>query len=437
MDRSPRSSVASRFDLPRTVWLLGWVSLATDSATEAIYPLLPFFLTQVLGAGAVSLGVVEGAAEAVNSLLKIWSGRTADCRPAKRPLVLAGYSISSLARPLIAIAQSWTHVFAIRVVDRVGKGIRSAPRDAILATAATPETRGRVFGFHRAMDHAGAVLGPVFATVFLFFYPGQYRTLFSLTIIPGLAAIALILFVREDHPNAATVRGRSQSDSDAHRGEFKSKADARGGPSDTRGGQLPPSLKPRRPADALAEAGQPALPGELRSFLLVLALFTLGNSTDAFLLLKLTDAAGGTQYIPLIWAALHVVKSVSSVIGGGWSDRVGRRGVIATGWLVYAAVYIGFAVSSTLPALLAWFMVYGLYFGLTEGTEKALVADLAPASARGYAFGLYNAVLGIGALLASVLFGLLWTAFGSAVAFGTGAALALAATAWLFASVRR
>ncbi|MFN7914269.1 MAG: MFS transporter [Vicinamibacterales bacterium] len=404
MDRSLRSNAGNRLlDLPRTVWLLGWVSLATDSATEAIYPLLPFFLTQVLGAGAISLGVVEGAAEAVNSLLKVWSGRTADRRPAKRPLVLAGYSISSLARPLIALAQSWTHVFAIRVVDRVGKGIRSAPRDAILAATATPETRGRVFGFHRAMDHAGAVLGPILATAFLYFYPDRYRTLFALTLIPGLIAIALILFVRE----------HARGDKPAERGvRLQADHDSPSGP-------------------------QARLPAELKSFLLVLTLFTLGNSTDAFLLLKLTDAAGGTRYIPLIWAALHVVKSVSSVLGGGWSDRVGRRGVIASGWLVYAAVYTGFALSSSLPALLAWFMVYGLYFGLTEGTEKALVADLAPASARGYAFGLYNAVLGVGALLASVLFGLLWNAFGPAIAFGTGAALALAATVWLFATVRR
>ena len=432
MDRSPRSNVANGlFDLPRAVWLLGWVSLATDSATEAIYPLLPFFLTQVLGAGAVSLGVVEGAAEAVNSLLKVWSGRTADRRPAKRPLVLAGYSISSLARPLIAIAQSWLHVFAIRVVDRVGKGIRSAPRDAILAATATPETRGRVFGFHRAMDHAGAVLGPLLATVFLFFYPGQYRTLFALTIIPGLIAIALILFVREEHARGAHLRadaesagGQTQSDTDSRGGHLQADTDSRG-------------VHLQVDPDARRDPLQPTLPRELTSFLLVLTLFTLGNSTDAFLLLKLTDAAGGTPYIPPMWAALHVVKSVSSVLGGSWSDRVGRRGVIATGWLVYAAVYTGFALSSSLPALLAWFMVYGLYFGLSEGTEKALVADLAPASARGYAFGLYNAVLGTGALLASVLFGLLWTAFGSAVAFGTGAALALAATAWLFASVRR
>lgn len=408
MDPSPRSNAGSGlFGLPRTVWLLGWVSLATDSATEAVYPLLPFFLTHVLGAGAVSLGIVEGAAEAVNSLLKLWSGRMADRAASKRPLVLAGYSISSLVRPLIALAQSWLHVFAVRVVDRVGKGIRSAPRDALLAATASAETRGRVFGFHRAMDHAGAVLGPLLATAFLFFHPDRYRTLFALTIIPGLVAVALILFVREDPSDVEAGEGR-------------------------RANAGTPVVAPD-----VSEPPAAVLPAELKSFLLVLTLFTLGNSTDAFLLLKLTDAAGSTRYIPLIWAALHVVKSVASVLGGSWSDRVGRRGVIGLGWMVYAAVYAGFAFSSSLTALLVWFMVYGLYFGLTEGTEKALVADLAPASARGYAFGLYNAVLGIGALLASVLFGVLWTAFGAVVAFGTGAALALAATAWLFASVRR
>src|SRR4051794_4481196 len=184
MARSPRSTAADRlFDFPRPVWLLGWVSLATDAANEAVYPLLPFFLTQVLGAGAVSLGIIEGAAEAVNSLLKVWSGRVADRRPTKRPLVLLGYSVSSFIRPLIAVAQSWTHVFAVRVADRVGKGIRSAPRDALLAANATPHTRGKIFGFHNAMDHLGAVIGPVMATLFLLAYPGAYRALFALTIV--------------------------------------------------------------------------------------------------------------------------------------------------------------------------------------------------------------------------------------------------------------
>jgi MFS family permease len=179
------------------------------------------------------------------------------------------------------------------------------------------------------------------------------------------------------------------------------------------------------------------MPRELKSFFLVLTLFTLGNSTDAFLLLKLTEVAGSAQYIPLMWAALHVVKASVSIVGGSWSDRIGRRAVIGLGWLVYAAVYVGFALTSTLTWLLVWFMVYGLYFGFAEGTEKALVADLAPAASRGFAFGLYNAVLGIGALLASLVFGLLWNAYGSTVAFGTGAALAVLATVLLFAVVRR
>jgi len=384
------------FALPKPVWLLGWVSLATDSATEAIYPLLPFFLTRVLGAGAVSLGIVEGSAEAVNSVFKIVSGRMADRARRKRPLVLFGYSVSSFARPFIAFATTWTQVFAVRVLDRVGKGVRGAPRDAMLAAWATPATRGKVYGFHRAMDHAGAVVGPALASAFLFFYPGQYRWLFALTIIPGAIAVALILFVQEDKQPQSALSAQSQ--------EFS----------------------------AASASSAVALPREFRLFMLVLTLFTLGNSTDAFLLLKLTDAAGSTQFIPLIWSALHVVKATVSVVGGSWSDRIGRRSVIAIGWIVYAGVYAGFALSDALPLLIAWFLLYGFYFGFAEGTEKALVADLAPASRRGFAFGVYTAVQGLGALAASIVFGLIWNAYGSAAAFGVGAALALVATALLF-----
>jgi MFS family permease len=378
--------------ISRPVWLLGWVSLATDAATEAIYPLLPFFLTHVLGAGAVSLGVIEGAADAVNSVLKIGAGRLADRSRAKRPIVIAGYAVSSAVRPLIAIARSWADVLTIRLLDRVGKGVRGAPRDAMLASYATDGTRGRVYGFHRAMDHAGAVVGPLAATAFLYFYPGEYRTLFALTIVPGAIAVGLLLFVKED---AVTV-------------------------------------PPTRPVDASSDP----LPPSFTHFMWVLALFTLGNSTDAFLLLKLTEAAGGVEFVPLMWSALHVVKATVSVYGGAWSDRFGRRSVIAVGWIIYALVYAGFAVGSSLAALLPLFLAYGLYFGFAEGAEKALVADLAPASRRGFAFGVYNAVLGLGALAASVMFGLLWTAFGPAIAFAVGALLALVSTALLFVVVR-
>jgi MFS family permease len=447
----PRSNL---FGLSRPVWLLGWVSLATDAATEAIYPLLPFFLTQVLGAGAVSLGIIEGAAEATNSALKIFAGRLADRSRSKRPIVLVGYVISSAVRPLVAVAQTWTHVFAVRVLDRVGKGIRGAPRDAMLASLATQATRGKVYGFHRAMDHSGAVLGPTLATAFLFFYPGEYRTLFSLTIIPGAIAVGLIFFVTEAQDVVSDFNGTRQDPtaipvaSDFSRTSKETDAvsdlgrtsdvsnQIRREPNPTQREQAPPYEQVRRTTDLEHRSAEP-LPRRLKGFFLILALFTLGNSTDAFLLLKLTDVAGSIQFIPLMWAALHVVKAAISLVGGSWSDRIGRRAVIALGWVVYAVVYSGFALSTSLPALLAWFLLYGFYFGLTEGTEKALVADLAPGSRRGFAFGVYNAVLGVGGLAASIVFGLVWTAIGPAAAFGLGAALALVSSALLFVVVPR
>lgn len=402
--------------LPRAVWLFGWVSLATDAASEAIYPLLPFFLIQVLGAGVVSLGIIEGAAEAVNSILKILAGGAADRMRSKRGLVLAGYTLSSAVRPLIAFAQNWTDVFAVRVIDRVGKGIRGAPRDAMLASWATPETRGRIYGFHRAMDHAGAVVGPTAASVFLFFYPDQYRTLFALAIVPGAIAVALIFLIPSEPPvsNLHVAPGFSRT------------VDVPQSPS------TDDAITAIAPEASEASTTSGPLPPRFRSFMVVLTLFMLGNSTDAYLLLKLTDAAGSTQFVPLMWAALHVVKAGVSVVGGSWSDRIGRRAVIAVGWIVYASVYAGFAVSTSLSALLPLFLVYGCFFGFTEGTEKALVADLAPASRRGFAFGVFNAVQGIGSLAASVIFGLIWAAAGPAVAFAFGAGLALIATALLF-----
>jgi MFS family permease len=403
--------------LPRAVWLLGWVSLATDAATELIYPLLPFFLTRVLSAGVVSLGFIEGAAEATSSGLKIWAGRRADRSPRKRPLVLLGYSISSLARPFIALTTTWTQVFAVRVLDRVGKGVRSAPRDAMLASWATPTTRGKVYGFHRGMDHAGAIIGPTLASVFLFFYPDQYRVLFGLTIVPGAIAVALILLVAEPDAEQAGPKTRAASDAaETHATSIMASA---------------PSMGP-------APSGGPVpLPRPFTNFMMVLALFTLGNSSDAFLLLRLTDVAGSVHFVPLMWAGLHVVKASVSMAAGGWSDRIGRRTVITIGWLVYAVVYAGFALSTSILTLLAWFLAYGFYFGFAEGTEKALVADLAPAERRGFAFGVYNAVTGVGALAASVFFGLVWNAYGTTAAFGLGAALALVATLLLFAVLPR
>ncbi|MBI3262670.1 MAG: MFS transporter, partial [Acidobacteria bacterium] len=238
---------------PWPVWLLGGVSLLTDAATEAVYPLLPFFLTQVLGAGAFSLGLIEGVAESTSSVLKIVSGRLSDRWHRRKPIVVAGYSFSSIARPFISLAHAWPTVLGLRFLDRIGKGVRSAPRDAMLGGMADPANRGRVYGLHRAMDNAGAVVGPLLATLFLLGYPGRYRTLFALTAIPGAAAVLLLLRVPE-----------------------------------------PDSARPARETAEGAGAAAPqrdsilGLPPALCRYLVVLLVFTLGNSTDAFLLLRLT-----------------------------------------------------------------------------------------------------------------------------------------------------
>jgi MFS family permease len=382
-----------RDSLPWPVWLLGWVSFFTDSASEIVYPLLPLFLTRVLGAGAMSLGVIEGIAEAANSALKIVSGWLADRSKRPKTLVLVGYGLASAVRPLIALAASWTHVLAIRFVDRLGKGIRGAPRDAMLATFAPADARGRVFGFHRAMDHAGAVTGPLLASAFLYVYPEQYRALFALTIIPGAIVILVLLRL----PNTAgTVVHADQ----------------------------PTRLAFRESLELLSS--------DFYRAMAVILIFSLGNASDAFLLLRLGDLGVPAFWIPLLWSALHVVKVGSSLAGGVLSDRFGRRTLIALGWIVYAAVYSGFAVFDTRSIVIAVFLAYGLFFGLTEGVEKAWVADLAPVAARGTAFGVYNAALGIGTLAASLLFGFIWTRVSADAAFMTGAALALTATALLY-----
>jgi len=395
--------------IPRPVWFLGWTSLFTDAASEVIYPLLPVYLSRVLGASATSLGIIEGVAEGVNSILKVISGWWSDRRSRRRPLVILGYTISSSARPLIALTTTWPQVLAIRALDRTGKGIRGAPRDALLTRFATSRNRGRIFGFHRSMDHTGAIVGPVLATVFLYFLPDRYRLLFTLTAIPGAIAVAMLFLVRED--DGTTVDRASQG---------------------TPGKEASEST-PGRSASGDSDVEAVPLPVRLYAVLAVILLFSLGNSADAFLLLRLSDALGSATYVPLLWAAHHVVKAGLSTWGGGLSDRVGRKQVIVAGWSIYAVVYLGFAWSTTATAFVAWFLIYGVYFALTEGAEKALVADLTPLTRHGSAFGLYNAALGAGALVASVMFGYIYDHFGAPRAFTVGAMLAgVAAVALLF-----
>ena len=376
--------------IPRPVRLLGWASLFTDAATEIIYPLLPVYLSRVLGASATSLGIIEGVAEGVNSLLKIMSGWLSDRRRTRRPIVIVGYALSSLARPLIALTSSWPQVLMIRALDRTGKGIRGAPRDAMLATHAAASTRGRIFGFHRAMDHTGAVVGPIIATLFLAFFPGQYRLLFALTAIPGALAVATLFRVEERPPERTE---RSERHERLERSE--------------------------------------RLPRELYTVLGIILLFSLGSSADAFLLLRLADAMGSATFLPLLWAAHHVVKASLSTWGGGLSDRLGRRYVIVIGWAIYSAVYLGFAMVSNAVAFVALFLVYGIHFALAEGAEKALVADLTPPHREGTAFGLYNGVLGVGMLIASIAFGVVYDRVSPAAAFTMGAGLSATAAVLL------
>ncbi len=371
-----------------------WLSVASflnDASSEMIYPLLPLFLTGTLGASTAFLGLIEGAAESASSLLKLASGWMADRTGRRKPLTVLGYTIAALARPLIAVAAVAWQVLAIRLADRVGKGLRTAPRDALLAESIPAEHRGAAFGLHRAADHSGAVAGPLLASALLLALDGDLRTVFGLAIIPGLLTVMTVAWkVRETAPAGFP------------------------------GGGARPESAPAVPR--LRELG-PVLP----RYLGVLVLFTLGNASDAFLLLRAGQAGVPVALIPLLWGALHVSKAVFSIWGGRWSDRVGARRAIIAGWGVYAAVYAGFAVVDAAWQVWALFLFYGLFFGLTEGPEKALVARLAPAGLRGSAFGAYHAAIGLAALPASIVFGLVWQAFGAEVAFAMGALIALAA----------
>lgn len=375
--------------LGRNVIALGVVSFFTDVSSEMIYPLLPVFLTTTLGASAGMLGAIEGAAESTASLLKLASGWWSDRVGKRKPLVVIGYGIASIARPLIAVTQSAGQVLAIRLTDRIGKGLRNAPRDALIADSVDPSIRGKAFGFHRAADHAGAVLGPLIAFVLLQWLGFDLRTVFWLALVPGVfAMVTVIAFVRE--------------------------------------AKAPPAHAAENFPAPEARAGNSHLPRSFWAYLAVVLLFTLGNSTDAFLLLRANQLGVPLALVPILWATLHVVKSAASTHGGALSDRIGRVPTLIAGWTIFALVYLGFGVATQQWHVWALFVVYGLFFALTEGTERALVADFT-GSKRGTAFGWFHLTVGLGALPASVLFGLVWDHAGASAAFFLGAALAMLA----------
>ena len=385
-------SATDRPKLGRNVFALSAVSFLTDVSSEMIYPLLPAFLTMVLGANASFIGAIEGAAETTAALLKLASGWWSDRVQKRKPLVFWGYFIASAMRPLVAIATSAVQVLGIRVADRVGKGIRNAPRDALIAESVDPTIRGRAFGVQRAADNAGGVVGPLIAFAVLTWKIAELRTVFWLAAIPGALAVLVVAFGVRD------IRR------DTH-------APAKSGP------------------DLSVPLG-----ARFWRVLAVIFVFTLGNSTDAFLLLRANQLGVPVALAPILWAALHLVKTASNVPGGALSDRIGRQRTLIAGWTLYAAVYLAFGLAHAAWQAWALFGVYGLFFGLTEGSERALISDLVPLERRGTAYGWYNLAIGLGALPASLMFGFVWDRYGPATAFFMGATLALVAAVGLLAA---
>jgi MFS family permease len=392
--------------LPRNVFAISLVSLLNDASSEIIYPLLPIFLSLTLGASPGVVGLIEGAAESMSSLLKLFAGYFSDRQGKRKGFVVSGYILSSFVRPVLAFAANWYQVLAIRLSDRVGKGIRSAPRDAMIADTVRVEERGLAFGFHRAMDHTGAVAGPLLGYLLVLLFAvdrnaptaGEFKMIFLAASIPAIAAVVVAAFyVRE-------VKHKPRVDDTIAPSPIKL------------------SLK--------------GFDSNFKRFLLIVALFTLSNSSDAFLLLRARMAGVSVVAIPLLWATLHISKVVSSLYGGDLSDRLGRRRLIVSGWILYAAVYAGFAFVSNAYSVWILFIIYGIYFGFAEGAEKALVADLVPPEKRGTAFGLYNLAFGITVLPASLLMGALWDWRGPQTAFIVSAILGSSAAVLLLLLVK-
>jgi MFS family permease len=399
-DTTPKTDLSGwrrYLGLPRNVLALSAVSLLNDTSSEIIYPLLPAFLALSLGASPFAIGLIEGFAESTASLLKLFSGYLSDRFKNRKLPVFVGYALAAVTRPFLAFASSWPQVLLVRLADRAGKGIRGAPRDALLADSVPEKERGFAFGFNRAADNMGAVVGPIFAFLLVWAFAAntnaptvtEYQRVFLFASIPVvLGLVVIIVFVREkhlgDHHDADPVK--------------------------------------------LTLTGFDA---NFKRFLITISLFTLSNSTDAFLLLRAVQAGIAPVVLPLLWMVLNISKVVFSLIGGNLSDKIGRKVVIIGGWSVYALVYLGFAFVTAPWQCWALFVIYGIYFGLSEGVEKAFVADMVPPRKRGTAFGLYNLAFGITVFPASLLFGLAWNYLGAPTAFIASGAVSLSAIALL------
>lgn len=384
--------------LPQTVVALGWVSLCTDLSSEMVYPLTPVLLTTVLGAPPEAVGLIEGAAETTASVLKLYSGKLSDAMGQRKPLTLWGYGLAAVSKPLLGAAGSWSSVLAARLLDRTGKGLRAAPRDALIAGATPQSMRGRAFGLHRSMDTCGAVLGPLVGWAFLHYYPDKLRSVYTLALVPALFGLLVLAFFVREAPASRPVAAAVPKDNTAPRFVF----------------------------DGLSKP--------YRRFLFAVALFGLGNSSDAFLLLRAKDLGIAPAYLLLLYALFNVVETALGYFAGKWSDRIGRHPLIISGWLVFALVYSGFALIGSPVWVWALFPIYGLYYTLTQGSAKALAADLSHPDRRGAEIGAFHLLTGIAALPASLLAGYLYGHVGQSVPFWIGAGTAVCAALVLAAA---
>ena len=370
--------------------MLGLASLVNDVAGEMIFPLIPVFLLDVLGAGKGALGAIEGVADTTASVVKLFSGALSDRAGKRKIFVTTGYALAAVTRPIIGLATMPWQILLVRFGDRLGKGIRAAPRDALVADSIAPAARGRAFGFTRAMDHLGAAIGPLLAFAFLAAWPGQLRTLFLLAAIPGVLVVLLVLFGLREPPS--TTRA---------------------------GTEFHWTLRP--------------FDRNFRLYLLAMLVFTLGNSSDAFLLVRVRELGVAKEMLPLVWCAFHVVKSGGSLLAGRAVDRFGPRPLIFAGWIIYALIYLAFSAAESALAGWGFFMTYGLFHALTEPAERTMVANLVGPGQKGLAFGWFNLAIGIAALPASLIFGALYEVYGPAIAFSWSAILAMVAAVMLIA----
>ncbi|MDP2689474.1 MAG: MFS transporter [Deltaproteobacteria bacterium] len=382
MEETSRKTILG---LNRNVFFAGLVSLFMDISSEMVYPLVPLFLTNVLGTTKTTVGIIEGIAEATASVLKVFSGWLSDKLDKRKMLMAVGYGISVVSRPVIANAATWFEVLTARFIDRFGKGIRTAPRDAIIADSTTIDRLGLAFGFHRSMDTIGAAIGPAIAFALLFFFVGNLRLVFYASAIPGLVAVVIIiLFIKE--------RKRAREE------------------------EVP-----------LPRLSLTSFNGRFRRYMLVIAIFSLGNFADAFLVLRASDLGVRNELIPVIYLTFNIVYAATSTPLGALADRVGVKNMITASFIFYAAVYAGVGFSTAPLHIWLLFPLYGVYKGMTEGTQKAYLASIAPPRQKATAFGVYHTVSGLMLLPSSIIAGRLWDSAGPSATFFYGSVMAMLA----------